>query len=59
MHGKKNAYMVLVKKPVGKKALGKQSYRCEIITKWILQKQDWAVWIGLIRLGIWNSSTLM
>jgi hypothetical protein len=46
MHGKKNAYRALVKKPEGKKALGRQRCRCESNNKMDLTERgssgmDW------------------
>jgi hypothetical protein len=54
MHGKMNAYRVLVEKREGKKPLVRPRYMWVDNIKVELRKYDWVVWTGLIwlRIGI-------
>jgi hypothetical protein len=51
---KRNAYRILVETPEGKRPLGEQDVGGWTILKWILDKYNGMVWIGLIwlRIGI-------
>jgi hypothetical protein len=49
LHGeKRNVYRILVRKPEGKRLLGRPRHRCEDNIKLDHKRQDGAVWTGLI-----------
>jgi hypothetical protein len=48
MGAKRNAYRILVGKQEGKRPLGRPKHRCMNNIKWILERQDGMLWIGLI-----------
>jgi hypothetical protein len=52
-------YRILVGKPEGKRALGRQRRRWGTILKWILERWDGMVWIGLIWLTMGTSEGLL
>jgi hypothetical protein len=58
MGEKRNAYRILVGMPEGKRSLGRPR-RGRTILKWILERQDGMVWIGLIWLRIGTSGGLL
>jgi len=49
---KRNAYTVLVKKPVENRPLGTPDTERKLVLKWISKKQDRRMWIGFIWLRI-------
>jgi hypothetical protein len=49
---KRNAYRILVGRPEGKRPLERAKLCVWIILKWILERYNWMVWIGLIWLRI-------
>jgi hypothetical protein len=52
MYGeKRGAYRVLVRKPKGKRQLGKPRHRLENNIEMYLQEVGWGVWTGFIWLG--------
>jgi hypothetical protein len=53
MQQKRNAYMLLIETPGGRKQLGRP--RCEWILGCILGRNDGMVWIGLVWLRIGTS----
>jgi hypothetical protein len=55
----KNSYRILVGKPEGKKPLGRPRSRGWTILKWILERQDGMIWIGLNWLRIGTSGGLL
>jgi hypothetical protein len=59
MGEKRNAYMILVGKLEGKGLLGRPKNDEWTILRWILQRQDGMVWIGLIWLKIGTSGGLL
>jgi hypothetical protein len=59
MGDKRDAYMILVGKPEGKSHCEDQDVGGRTILKWILERQDGVVWIGLIWLRIGTSRGLL
>jgi hypothetical protein len=55
---KRNANRILVGKPEGKRTLGRQRRRGWTKLKWILERQNGMVWIGLIWLRRGTSGRL-
>jgi hypothetical protein len=51
---KRNAYRTLEAKPDRKRPLGRPQHRWSTILKWILERWDGILWIGLVwrRIGI-------
>jgi len=49
---KRNAYTVLVKKPVENRLLGTPNTERKLVLKWISKKGDRRMWIGFIWLRI-------
>jgi len=54
MGERRDAYMVLVGKPEGKRPLGRPRYIWEDNIKMDLQELGWGAWAGLIWLRIWT-----
>jgi hypothetical protein len=48
MGEKRNAYKLLVRKPEGKRPLGRPKHRWWIILGWILERWDGVMWTGLV-----------
>jgi hypothetical protein len=59
MGEKRNVYRMLVEKPEGNRPLGRPRRRQWTILKWILERYDGMVWIGLIWLRIGTSGGLL
>jgi hypothetical protein len=59
MWQKRNACRILVGEPEGKRPLRRSRCRWVDNTKWILEKQDGIVWIGLIWLRVGTSGGLL
>jgi hypothetical protein len=57
--GKRNIYRILVGQPEGKNHLQELDIGGKTILKWILERQDGLVWIGLIWLRIGTSGGLL
>ena len=49
MGERRGMYRVLVRKPEGKRPLGRPRRRWKIIIRWIFRKWDVVTWTGLIR----------
>jgi hypothetical protein len=48
MRKKRNMYRLLVRKPEGRRPLGRQIQRWMDNISWILERQDGVVWTGLL-----------
>jgi hypothetical protein len=55
----RNSYKMLVEKPEGKRQLGKNRHRGEVLLKWILRKYGVMLWTGLNWLTIGTSGGLL
>jgi hypothetical protein len=55
----KNAYIILVGKPEGKRPLGRRRRRWEDDIKWILGNGIGKMWIGGLSLTILNTGSLL
>jgi hypothetical protein len=55
----RNAYKILVRKPEGKRPLGRHKRRWGIIGTWILKKWLVRVWIGCIWLRIETTAGIL
>jgi hypothetical protein len=55
---KRNIYRILVKKPEGKRPLGRSRRRCMDV-EWIIESLDGVVWAGLTWLRIGTNGGLL
>jgi hypothetical protein len=59
MGEKRNAYKLLVRKPEGKRPLGRPRRRWWIILWWIMERWYGVMWIGLVWLRIGTGGELL